>query len=238
VERARGIYSFSHLTFQEFFTAKYVVDNARKGTLDVLVSKYLTDPKWREVFLITAGLLPNAEDFLIMIAESVKSIIPEEVEINLNKVSVEDLYTELPEALFHPSFIKSVLLEFNFVRMSEAQWISNVARLSEKVYCLLQGHTTFERSNDKHSFIRDDDYAVCRNLLDAHPRIALARRDIVLTHMAHDSTMSYMQANLILLDCLFTGCYVSKETRETILNDLFTKEATEYPSVPNQSLIS
>ena len=33
VERAREVYSFSHLTFQEYFTAKYIVANAAKGTL-------------------------------------------------------------------------------------------------------------------------------------------------------------------------------------------------------------
>ena len=33
LERAKGIFSFSHLTFQEYFTARYVVDNEKKGTL-------------------------------------------------------------------------------------------------------------------------------------------------------------------------------------------------------------
>lgn len=31
VERAHGVYSFSHLTFQEYFTAKYIIANAAKG---------------------------------------------------------------------------------------------------------------------------------------------------------------------------------------------------------------
>jgi predicted NACHT family NTPase len=34
VERAHGVYSFSHLTFQEYFTALYVVENQAGGTLD------------------------------------------------------------------------------------------------------------------------------------------------------------------------------------------------------------
>ncbi len=56
VERAREVYSFSHLTFQEYFTAKYIVDNAAKGTLTNLVKEHCMDGRWREVFLLTTSL--------------------------------------------------------------------------------------------------------------------------------------------------------------------------------------
>ncbi|MDQ1611780.1 MAG: hypothetical protein QOG00_1711 [Pyrinomonadaceae bacterium] len=63
VERARAVYSFSHLTFQEYFTAKYLADNAAKGTLTNLV-KHCADARWREVFLLTTSLLPDAGQFM------------------------------------------------------------------------------------------------------------------------------------------------------------------------------
>jgi len=63
VERARAVYSFSHLTFQEYFTAKYLADNAAKGTLKNLV-KHCADARWREVFLLTTSLLPDASQFI------------------------------------------------------------------------------------------------------------------------------------------------------------------------------
>lgn len=59
VERARGIYSFSHLTFQEYYTAKYIADNANRGTVERL-AVHTTDYRWREAFLLTASLLPEA----------------------------------------------------------------------------------------------------------------------------------------------------------------------------------
>ncbi len=64
VERAREVYSFSHLTFQEYFTAKYIVDNAAQGTLDELVRAHCADKRWREVFLLTTSLLPDASQFV------------------------------------------------------------------------------------------------------------------------------------------------------------------------------
>jgi hypothetical protein len=63
-ERAHKIYSFSHLTFQEYFTAKQIVsDTTGKALSDLLVTDHLIDPTWREVILLTVSLLDNADDF-------------------------------------------------------------------------------------------------------------------------------------------------------------------------------
>ena len=62
VERARQIHSFSHLTFQEYFTAKYIVEKEATGTLERLMT-YVTDDRWREVFLLTVSLLYEADAF-------------------------------------------------------------------------------------------------------------------------------------------------------------------------------
>jgi hypothetical protein len=56
VERARDTYSFSHLTFHEYLTAKCIVDNQKTAQL---VRDHLTEQHWREVFLLVAGLAPG-----------------------------------------------------------------------------------------------------------------------------------------------------------------------------------
>lgn len=63
VERAYLIYSFSHLTFQEYLTARNIVENSADGTVERLIHTHSTDNRWREVFLITASLLDNADTF-------------------------------------------------------------------------------------------------------------------------------------------------------------------------------
>ena len=73
VERVRGSYSFSHLTFQEYLTANYIVGHPR--SIQGLVNQHLHDPQWREIFLLTAGLMREADDLLVaMEAEAAKSI--------------------------------------------------------------------------------------------------------------------------------------------------------------------
>ena len=62
VEQVRGSYSFSHLTFQEYLTANYIVGDTR--SIQGLVNSHLHDWQWREVFLLTAGLMREADDLL------------------------------------------------------------------------------------------------------------------------------------------------------------------------------
>ena len=73
VERISRFYSFSHLTFQEYLTANYIAGNAR--SIKGLVTDHLHHDGWREVFLLTAGLMREA-DYLLdyMQAEAAKFI--------------------------------------------------------------------------------------------------------------------------------------------------------------------
>lgn len=74
VERATDIYSFSHSTFQEYFTAQQIVN---KKKLPELV-EHITEKRWREVFLLTAGLLPNADDLLKRMKQQVDRLLAED----------------------------------------------------------------------------------------------------------------------------------------------------------------
>ena len=75
VERAHRIYAFAHLTFQEYYTACYIVDHIADGALARLIYQHFTDPRWREVVLITASLLDNARDFFRYAQQSLNQII-------------------------------------------------------------------------------------------------------------------------------------------------------------------
>jgi hypothetical protein len=74
IERARGIYSFSHLTFQEYFTAKAIVDSAERQALENLVS-HISENRWREVFLLVGSIRPNADKLLLLMKEYIETTI-------------------------------------------------------------------------------------------------------------------------------------------------------------------
>jgi predicted NACHT family NTPase len=78
VERALGVYSFSHLTFQEYLTARNIVASPDTATLmEALqrLSTHIEEPQWREVFLLTAGLLRNAESLLKLMKHQIDSLV-------------------------------------------------------------------------------------------------------------------------------------------------------------------
>lgn len=78
VERARGIYSFSHLTFQEYLTARNIVTSPlpeilKEKLLDLV--SHVTEPRWRKVFLLTAGMLGHAPDLLQLMKQQIDALV-------------------------------------------------------------------------------------------------------------------------------------------------------------------
>jgi len=75
VERAEDVYSFSHLTLQEYLTAQYIADN---NLIEQLVTDHFSDPRWREVFLLVAGLVRSkngADDLLLLMEKEAQKYI-------------------------------------------------------------------------------------------------------------------------------------------------------------------
>jgi len=71
-ERAIGIYSFSHLTFQEYFTARRSVansDNLRNLAIHV------GEKRWREVFLLAVEMVQDADELVQFMKQEVDKIV-------------------------------------------------------------------------------------------------------------------------------------------------------------------
>ncbi|MEW6731123.1 MAG: hypothetical protein AB1489_07290, partial [Acidobacteriota bacterium] len=221
VERARGIYSFSHLTFQEYFTAKYIVDNATKGTLRNLVEDHIMDDKWREVFLLTAGMLSDADELLLMMKKKADSLVDEKLAEFLSIV------------LSNPELDKAIKMA-----ISEAGITSDIAPTAIralKISCVLVLARALALDFAR-TLALDLVRALARVLtLDLALNLALALtrdrdrdrdRDLAINlapNLAHNLALEfYLKTNLLIVQCLNTECYVSKASREKILDGLLT----------------
>ena len=111
VERARGIYSFSHLTFHEYFTAKEIV---LTNDIQNLVPQ-VNQPRWQEVFFLTSGMLRNADKLLLMMKRHIDLSIKDDpklqqflqyidhktqtVDVNYKSVAIRASYLDLNLAI-------------------------------------------------------------------------------------------------------------------------------------------
>ncbi|MEH2076016.1 MAG: NACHT domain-containing NTPase [Nostoc sp.] len=79
VARAKGIYSFCHLTFHEYFTARefVVVRQSSEEALRNLV-RHITEKRWREVFFLAVGMSPNADRLLLLIKNNIDESLASE----------------------------------------------------------------------------------------------------------------------------------------------------------------
>jgi predicted NACHT family NTPase len=75
-ERAKEIYSFSHLTFHEYFTAKNIL-NLGHIALQELIS-HISEKRWKEVFLLVTEGLDNGDYFLRSMKEKIDLSIIED----------------------------------------------------------------------------------------------------------------------------------------------------------------
>lgn len=82
VERAKGIYSFSHLTFQEYFTAKQITSPTSQLSISLEnLAQNFGEKRYREVFFLVVGMLPEADDFFRLLKIQVDQLIADEPDL-------------------------------------------------------------------------------------------------------------------------------------------------------------
>ena len=77
VARSWNVWSFSHLTFHEYFAAWRIVEAGDPGLLQALAA-YITEPHWRLVFLLVTEILSNPDDWLQMLKSEVDFLLADD----------------------------------------------------------------------------------------------------------------------------------------------------------------
>jgi predicted NACHT family NTPase len=249
VERARGIYSFSHLTFHEYFTARKIVTScnpyaADDPTLQMLVS-HVTEKRWREVFLLTVGMVDSAEVLLKLMKVQVDDLLAgdEKLQEFLRWVdekarSVEVLYKPVAVRLFYFSeacrLPSTILMVFR-----HASSFEDAILFYNKDYrdFLLALDSTVSFYNEKLNTSSKNLLNACqREKKEIVPEFSEKKNKETFTRpkwipsLTHSLTHSdwkfsdeqkqllqqYYDANKLLIDCLNSDCYVSREVRQEI----------------------
>lgn len=147
IERAQKVWSFSHLTFQEYLVAKWF-----RKTQDLEnLSTQVINKHWREVFLLSVEMASNAENLLILMKSKIDKLVADDSEINSFLLWVErkvrNISSNFKSASLKALFMAFVLdLENNFTEHLFLKIDSNFNSEYQSLYDLLYGF--FSRPND------------------------------------------------------------------------------------------
>lgn len=115
IERAKGIYSFSHLTFHEYFTAREIVfnSNSLETTLKELVF-FVTQKQWREVFLLMTEMLRNANLLLSPMKQNIDLLLAKSERLQKFLQYASDRSAACEFAAFKPAAVRAFYFDIDF----------------------------------------------------------------------------------------------------------------------------
>ncbi len=209
VERARGIYSFSHLTFHEYFTARKIFISTNSDVSIQKVAKYVTDKRWREVLLLTVGMLENADLLLENMKQHIDCILSQDDKLQKYLIYVEQ-QSYLIETKYKYAAIRSLYIAIEY-------------GMNRDLFGAIEPNFIDDKNYNKNiAFNRVDAHIVQNIAYDiAHD---VNRKNITLNWKFSEAQkkllQKYYNANKLLVDCLNSDCYVSREVREEIESTL------------------
>ncbi|WP_313930299.1 NACHT domain-containing NTPase [Nostoc sp. FACHB-133] len=275
VERAKGIYSFSHLTFHEYFAAREIVANSAWENL----VEHITEKRWREVFLLTAGMMRKADDLVYMMKIKIDKLLAKDQDIqkvlqwvSKKSNSVRNTYKSTAVRALYFMFIDEIMYDISIYRFNgQYRFLPNLAIKIDKtliqkdqsndiiidsvISFLISGlfdvdfyhenlciliedisNLDFQQQirkiqNELPSLSQDKEVLSKWLVTDRYVWVEKFRSVITKTrNIGHDWQFSdiqkkllkqYYDANKLLVDCLNSDCYISREVRQEIEDTLF-----------------
>lgn len=115
IERAKGIYSFSHLTFHEYFTAREIVQNSRSLEIALQdLAAHGSDKRWREVILLATEMLRDASLLLVPLKQTIDRLLAGSERLQQFLQEVCDRAAAPEFADFKPAAVRAFCFDIDF----------------------------------------------------------------------------------------------------------------------------
>jgi predicted NACHT family NTPase len=128
VERAKGIYSFSHLTFQEYFTARGIVANYTYKSL----VEHVTEKRWKEVFLLTAEMMWKPDNLVRLMKQSIDKLVVSDEKLQ-SILKWLDEKAQSIEAPYKSAAVRAYYLELELARLRAVEFAHEYKIIAYKI---------------------------------------------------------------------------------------------------------
>lgn len=224
VQRAKGIYSFSHLTFQEYFTARYIVEHESEGTIKALVINHLGEDRWREIFLLTAGMLDITDSYLILIKDTIDANARKNdlgvVFEKLRDIRNDGRKSPYPEVYDRALAVLNTMASREDFSVHKQPMVQVASMLLKQIAWELPPSLHWTKgSSEERAIMAELKRALKR--ARKHPEKTYFGKQLKLDY-EEKGLLDYMKTYSLLLDCLRTECYVSRQVREKIAADVYS----------------
>jgi predicted NACHT family NTPase len=163
IQRARGVYSFAHLSIQEFLCAKSIAEGHAERALEAVAQRHVFDPRWREVLVFCAGLLQDGTRLLELLVKAANQALTTSGELVALLAQVGAEYHGGQHRRASPSYLHGLgasrsayTLGTELVgRLDSLPWAGPDHPLRAKVVILCELLSDVEFSNKHLSLIRD-----------------------------------------------------------------------------------
>ena len=184
------------------------------------LTSHVTEPRWREVFLLTVGMLEPADRLLLLMKREIDTLIAKNLDLQRLLVWAKNRSNSV-EADYKIAAIRSLYLYFHDLDLSRAIEKSENLELKQVLKELQQQLPDHNKDIEpKTQWWKDNGKSWREELRKAtikYRKIGynweFSREQINLFHQ-------YLTANQLLVNCLNSECYVSREVREEIENTL------------------
>ena len=221
VPRAKNIYSFSHLTFHEYFTARQIieVDKSTKLVIKNFV-KHLWQKSWREVFLLAIEMSSKADVLVLLMKREIDSLLAhenliQELLIWSNRTALHTYQTRIPANIKKTRRMFGLIVNnnyplirnlclyiyLNFDRRLEAKLLN----YNEIKYFEWEQGNSYECFEELKNELKNT-MIECSNI----------SHDCQLNTKQRELLIQYCKANQFLTQCMAQECYVSRHVRQYI----------------------
>ena len=297
IERAKGIYSFSHLTFHEYFAARNFVTSSKSDIFQQRLFPHLIDRRWQEVLLLTVSMMENADQLLQGMKEYIDNLVANDSEIQQLLTWLQQKSSSM-DTCYKPATVRAYYLTHEVYLATENDLSVALTNDHDLTFSLIRDYD-LSRSSDQVPFDtllaticnrrrggeihRAHQYFERVFAADLEPELKQALqifknelpskkstkqfkqwcetegpewterlRKVLIQYrnIGHDWQIvderrtllgAYYKANKLLVDCLNSDCYVSREVRQDIEDHLLLPytdmDKLEIPLILLKSLI-